>query len=149
MRFEEQPSILGRAILIDPVMTLPYSKEDWLGVHDWIDMVADGEPKSQADLSRAFIELAESHRSNLLPVAFCEWIDGLWRTLKDQRTIEEASYSIEIIREKDRYGDPVENAIPMPIPKIENWQKWDRINRYLIAPAGTVNYDEFRGAEWN
>ena len=149
MRFEEQPSILGRAILIDPEMTLPYSKEDWLGVHDWIDMVADGEPKSQTDLSSAFIELTKSKRSDLLPVAFCEWLDGLWRTLKDQRAIEEASYSIEIIREEDLDGDPVENAIPMPIPKIEDWQKWDRINRYLIAPAGSVNYDKFRGAEWN
>jgi len=62
---------------------------------------------------------------------------------------EEASYSVEIIREEDRGGGPFENAIPMPIPKVEDWQKWDRIKRYLIAPKGSVNYDEFRGAEWN
>jgi len=149
MRFEEQPSILGKAILISPEMTLPYSQEDWFGVHDWIDMVADGKPKSQTDLSQAFIELTESQRSELMPISFCEWLDGLWRTLKDQRAIEEASYSIEVIREEDLGGDPVENAIPMPVPKIEDWQKWDRINRYLIAPAGSINYEEFRGAEWN
>jgi len=56
MRFEEQPLILGKALLLDPKMTLPYAKEEWLGVNEWIDMVADGYPKSQADLSHAFIE---------------------------------------------------------------------------------------------
>jgi len=148
-RFEEQPRGLKTAILIEPDMRLPYSEEDWIGVVDWIAAVADGTPKSQSDLSLAFIELAESQHSDLLPISFCEWLDGLWRTLKDQRTIEEASYSIEIIREEDIDGDPVENAIPIPVPKIEGWQKWDRINRYLIAPTGLVNYDDFRGAGWN
>lgn len=148
-RFEEQPKVIAKAILIKPEMTLPYSEENWFGASEWIDIVADGEPKSQSDLSKAFIDITESQTSDLMPIAYCELLDGLWRTLKDQRAIEEASYSIEIIRAEDKDGDPVENAIPMPVPKIEDWQKWDRLNRYLIAPEGSLNYDEFRGAEWN
>jgi CRISPR-associated endonuclease/helicase Cas3 len=148
-RFEEEPKIPKKAVLIEPDMTLPYSPEDWFGVSEWIDMVADGNPKSQSDLSKAFIDLTESQTSDLQPPAFCEWLDGLWRTLKDQRAIEEASYSIEIIREEDKDGDPFENAIPMPVPKIEDWQEWNRLNRYLIAPKGSLTYDEFRGGRWN
>jgi CRISPR-associated endonuclease/helicase Cas3 len=148
-RFEEQPKMVKQAVLIQPEMTLPYSEEDWFGVNDWIDMIADGNPKSQSDLSQAFVDLTESQTSDLNPTAICEWLDGLWRTLKDQRAIEEASYSIEIIRDEDKDGDPVENSIPMPVPKIEDWQNWNRLNRYLIAPNGSLNYDDFRGARWN
>jgi CRISPR-associated endonuclease/helicase Cas3 len=148
-RFEERPKILKKAILIEPDMTLPYSKEDWVGVSDWLDKVADGEPKSQSDLSEAFIDLTDTQTSDLNPIAFCEWLDGLWRTLKDQRAIEEVSYSIEIVREEDQDGDPVENAIPMPVPKIEDWQNWSRLNRYLIAPKGSLIYDGFKGGRWN
>jgi CRISPR-associated endonuclease/helicase Cas3 len=148
-RFEEKPKTIKKAVLIEPDMTLPYSTEDWFGVSEWIDTVADGKPKSQSDLSEAFIDLTEPQTSDLKPIAVCEWLDGLWRTLKDKRAIEEASYSIEIIREEDKDGDPVENAIPMPVPKIEDWQTWNRLNRYLIAPKGSLTYDEFRGAKWN
>ena len=148
-RFEEKPEVIKMAILIEPEMTLPYSKEAWFGVSEWIDKVAEGNSKSQSDLSRAFVDITESQTSDLKPIPFCEWLDGLWRTLKDQRAIEEASYSIEIIREEDMRDDPIENAIPMPVPKNEDWQNWKRLNRYLIAPEGSLTYDEFKGAKWN
>ena len=148
-RFDEQPKEIKRAIFIEPAKKLPYSEEDWSGVNEWVAAVTDGQPKSQEDLSRAFLDIAEKQKSNITPVPFCEWVDGLWRTLKGQRAIEEAGHTIEIIREEDIDGDPVENAIPMPVPPYENWQEWDRRFRYLVSPIGTLHYDEFRGARWN
>jgi hypothetical protein len=83
------------------------------------------------------------------PVTYCEWLDGLWTTLKDRRAIEEAGYTIEVVREEDLPADcPVENAIPMPFPKNDDWRKWDREGRFFVVPKGTIIYDETRGAKW-
>ena len=147
-RFEETPRELKKAIFIEPEMILPYSKENWTGVDEWLAEVTDGLPKSQADLSRVFVEVAEGQRGEVSAVPFCEWIDGLWRTLKDQRAIEEAGYCVDVIREEDVDGDVVENTIPMPIPRLEGWQEWQRHYRYIIVPTGLLHYDDFRGAEW-
>jgi CRISPR-associated endonuclease/helicase Cas3 len=149
-RFEETPSQVKKALFIQPKTTLPYSDEDYIGLKEWLSAVADGTPKSQIELSKAFINIAETHRSDseILPISFCEWVDGLWRSLKDQRTIEEASFSIEVIREEDRDENPIEMAIPMPIPKRDAWRDWDKISRFYVAPAGSLSYDDFRGAEW-
>jgi CRISPR-associated endonuclease/helicase Cas3 len=149
-RFEEIPRQVKKALFIQPKTTLPYSDEDYLGLKEWLGVVADETPKSQLELSKAFINIAETHRSEseIRPISFCEWIDGLWRSLKDQRTIEEASFSIEVIREEDRDGNPIEMAMPMPIPKGDAWREWDKVSRFCIAPAGSLSYDDFRGAEW-
>jgi CRISPR-associated endonuclease/helicase Cas3 len=149
-RFEEIPRQVKKALFIQPKTTLPYSDEEYLGFKEWITVVADGLSKSQMELSKAFINIAETHRSEseIRPISFCEWVDGLWRSLKDQRTIEEASFSIEVIREEDRDENPIEMAIPMPIPKLDAWRDWDKVSRFYVAPAGSLSYDDFRGAEW-
>jgi hypothetical protein len=139
-----------KAIFIQPPTALPYSDEEYVGLKEWLPAVADGLSKSQMELSKAFVNIAETHRSEseIRPISFCEWVDGLWRSLKDQRTIEEASFSIEVIREEDRDENPIEMAIPMPIPKLDAWRNWDKVSRFYVAPAGSLSYDDFRGAEW-
>jgi len=149
-RFEEVPKRVRRAIFIQPPTALPYSDEEYHGLKDWLSSVADGIPKSQSELSQAFIKISETNRpeAEISPVSFCQWIDGLWTSLKDQRTIEEASFSIEVIMEEDRNENPIEMAIPMPIPKLDAWRDWGKVSRFFIAPADSLSYDEFRGAEW-
>ena len=149
-RFEEIPLQVKKAIFIQPPTALPYSDEDYLGLREWISAVTDGTPKSQLELSQTFINISETQRSvtEIQTVSFCSWIDGLWRSLKDQRTIEEASFSIEVIREEDRDENPIEMAILMPIPKGDAWREWGKVNRFFVAPAGSLSYDDFRRAEW-
>ncbi len=150
-RFDECPREAKEALFLKPPASLPYSEEDWLGCKEWIAAVADGTPKSQRELAQAFLQISEAHGSteDVQPVSYCEWIDGVWRSLKDQRTIEEASFTIEVIREEDRNGNPIEMAIPMPFPKSDAWRDWDRVHRFHIAPTGTLLYDNFKGAEWS
>ena len=56
--------------------------------------------------------------------------------------------TISAVREEDRDENPIEMAIPMPIPKGDAWREWDKVNRFYVAPAGSLSYDDFRGAEW-
>ncbi len=148
-RFDEESKHLGTALFLEPENMLPYDEESLVGVDEWFHAVADGSPKSQSELANAFSEIASKKENLFEPVPYCEWLDGLRRTLKDQRAIEEARYTIEIIREEDLCtGSRVELAIPMPVPRQLKWREWSRMGRYLAAPSGTVAYDSFRGAEW-
>jgi len=149
-RFEETPSQVKKALFIQPPHALPYTDEEYVGLKEWLSAVADEGPKSQSELSQTFINICEAFSSGeeISPIPCCEWVDGLWRSLKDQRTIEEASFSIEVIMEEDRNENPIEMAIPMPIPKLDAWRDWGKVSRFFIAPADSLSYDEFVGAEW-
>lgn len=155
-RFEEVPMHSSRALFISPQNRQPYTtgndNEDdilWDGITSWLDSLCDGEPKSQREIAQAFIAITERTKQAPEPIAYCAWIDGLWCTLKDQRSIEEAGYTVEIIREEDlEEQSPVENAIPMPFPVEHDWKAWHREGRYLVAPKNTIHYDFFKGAIW-
>jgi CRISPR-associated endonuclease/helicase Cas3 len=148
-RFEETPLTPRRALFIEPESYRPYDSESMSGVTEWINIVADGRPKSQRDLATAFLG-ADTPTTNVVePAAYCEWLDGLWHTLRDQRAIQEASSTVEIVREEDvNTGPSVELAIPMPVPHHAQWRGWKRCGRYFVAPTGSIHYDPFRGARW-
>ena len=149
-RFDEIPKNIKTALFIEPENRTPYREEYWIGVEEWLDRLCDGQPVSQRKLMGAFLEISGKHHSDISPALRCEWFDGLWFSLKDKRAIEEASCMVEVIREEDlALNNPVENAIPMPIPPAKGWQSWRTEGRYLVAPRGAIIYDEFRGAKWN
>jgi len=148
-RFEEEPDRLGLALFLKPENRFPYEEEEMLGVEEWLDQLADGTPKSQADLANAFVEVAGTMGDRVEPIAYCEWLDGLWTSLKDRRAIEEAGYTIDVIREEDlATGTPAELAIPMPVPAGSAWKDWRQEGRYVVAPVGSIDYDAFKGAQW-
>jgi len=148
-RFAEEPQSLGTALLLEPENILPYDQEQMSGLAEWLQAVADDHPRSQAQLAEAFVQMAADTELDHEAEPFCEWLDGLWRSLKDQRAIEEAGYSVDVVRQEDLgFGPCAEFAIPMPVPKGLNWKEWRREGRYLVAPAGTIAYDSFGGAEW-
>ncbi len=149
-RFDEVPDEPKEALLIEPENRLPYEEELWQGVGEWITLVCDGTAKAQRELAEAFIAVTSTGTSEVAPALRCEWLDGLWTSLKDKRAIEEGGYAIEVIREEDvQVGSPAEYAIPIPFPKGDAWKDWQRVGRYLVAPQGTIVYDEMRGAKWS
>ncbi len=148
-RYEETPEKVCKALLLDPESTAPYSPESMDGLHAWLARVADGKPKSQSDLAEAFCAIDSDLCTSPEPVSYCEWLDGLWSTRPEPKAIDEAGYTFQVIREEDLgKGDNMRFVIPMPIPKVNAWKTWDRHGHYVVAPKGTINYDPFRGAQW-
>ncbi|HQL95746.1 MAG TPA: CRISPR-associated helicase Cas3', partial [Candidatus Hydrogenedentes bacterium] len=147
-RFADRPRETAPALVTEPDSLLPYTEEEFQGSDAWLDRVADGEPKSQRDLARAFVECSGGTETVIRPAPRCEWIDGLWQSAI-RRGVEEASPSVEVLREEDAgLGRPMENAIPMPFPRgREHWQ-WPWMQRFLVAPAESLHYDERSGAKW-
>jgi len=149
-RFEEIPKQPAPALFITPENLLPYQEDLWQGAEEWLNMLCDRQPKAQSDVAKAFIDITSQNTSDIRPAPRCEWLDGLWSSLKDKRAVEEASYAIDVVRTEDlEQGSLVENAIPMPIPKGDAWKSWPRRGRHLITPSGVMTYDETRGATWN
>ena len=148
-RFEEAPCSVGVALFLEPENMLPYDEESMAGVTEWLQLIADGEARSQADLAEAFIKVVGGSATLIEPAIRCEWLDGLWSSLKDRRAVEEAGFTVEVILERDvDQGWGVEMAVPMPIPRHLDFREWKRLGRYIVAPEGTIVYDKFRGAEW-
>lgn len=150
-RFEEIPAQPADALIVEPDSRLPYSDEQLEGVDGWMDRVADGSPRSQVDLARAFVEIAGVGAVNdIVPAPVCAWLDGLWRSEAEPRALQEPGYTLDVVMQEDLgSGAPAENAIPMPLPRGDGWKEWRNEGRFLVAPAGTISYDPFRGASWN
>lgn len=149
-RFSDQPDLVCPAYLINPKSRLPYDDEQLFGVEEWLENVCDGSPKCQFDLAQAFIEITESQECQIGPAPRCEWLDGLWATQKNKRSIEEAGLSISVIMETDSEADvPATCAIPMPFPRGDAWKAWPRRGMFLVAPEHSISYDNIRGASWN
>lgn len=153
-RFEDNPRTVKKAILIQPQNALPYvtnhSEESsfWQRIENWLDLAADGQPKSQQEISNAFLGLAEIDKAVDQSI-FCDWLDVPWISLNNRHALMEAGHTIEIVREEDLEDGPVEeNVIPMPFPRNLRWQSWEQKGRYLVAPSGTVEYDHFWGANY-
>lgn len=154
-RYEMKPKNTKKALFIKPENFAPYffgNKEEqekaFEEVEKWINKLSAKDAVSQRDVINAFLENYRAEES-IKPAPRCEWIDGLWETQKNKRSIEEASYCIDLIMEEDSQEPfPAENAIPMPFPRNDDWKKWKNIGRYLIAPKGRIKYDEFKGAQY-
>ncbi|MGC8494915.1 MAG: CRISPR-associated helicase Cas3' [Syntrophobacteraceae bacterium] len=154
-RFEDAPTKIGKAVLIQPENHYPYvadkSEEHhfWASIEDWLSKIADGSPKSQRELGRAFAELASDDDAGDEEELFCDWLDEPWSSLRNRHSIVEAGHTVELIREEDLHeGSLQENAIPMPFPKDKSWYRWPQKGRYLIAPEGTIEYDPFWGGRY-
>lgn len=143
-----KPNKVMPGLFIMPESIAPYDDEAWRGVEDWLDLVCDTKPKSQRALAEGFLAMTSSFDSQLDDQPVSGWLDGLWKSRCD-RSIMEAGFTIEVICEEDvKAKHPIENAIPMPFPRGEEWREWRREGRYVIAPEGTIIYDEVRGARW-
>ena len=147
-RTDDEPSKVAPAIFMRTESKLPYNDEQWRGVDEWLELVCDDKPKSQSDLSRAFLATASKYSFAIKRQAISGWLDGLWKTRCD-RSIQEASRTIQVVREEDfTRGQLERQSIPMNIPRGNEWLQWRREGLYFISPRGKIIYDELRGAEW-
>ena len=152
-RYDDEPSETKPALFIEPVNGSPYQETELTSVGKWLDAVADHGPKSQRDLAKAFLELEQQTDEPIEWSTFCDWIDDPWISVKNMHAIVDPGYTIEIIREEDLNlckSTLTEVVIPMPFPKDKSWswRSWERKGRYLIAPYGSVEYDEFWGGKY-
>lgn len=81
------------------------------------------------------------------------WLDGGPATTV--RELREPSPGITVLMAEDRPRvkakpkDLARLVLPMPPPpRTLNWQGWEKERGVPVAPAGTINYDRMRGAEW-
>ncbi len=153
-RFDDIPDKIGKALLLKPESALPYAKGEeeqalWQKVETWLSIVADAETKSQRELAEAFVSVEESCTFELDTSIHCDWIDAPWISLANRHSLMEPGHTVEVIRQEDLAEVPLgEVVIPMPFPKGNSWQQWSAKGRYLIAPAGAIEYDPFWGGKY-
>lgn len=146
-RSHDIPAAIDDAYLYRPENMKPYDEEQLHGMDDWTTAMADEKPKSQKDLAVAFANIQQTGQEEISPIQ-CNFFDAGWETVCS-RSIQQAGFTMEVVMEEDRNADPVECAIPMPIPKKDiGWENWERMGRFFIAPSGTIEYDELGGARW-
>jgi CRISPR-associated endonuclease/helicase Cas3 len=153
-RFEDIPSQNKKALFIQPPNGWPYAKNKeeeavlWEKVESWLELVADGNPKSQRELAEAFVSVEE--KENVKDeILHCDWIDFPWMSLAVRKSWMEDGYTIDVVRQEDlNEGRLDEMVIPMLFPKGNSLRLWDRKGRYLISPLGTITYDPFKGAKY-
>lgn len=150
-RFEDIPVSPKPALLVHPPDIRPYSPEEFLeeALTRWLELVADGQPKSQADLTLSFAEVYPEEAETWEQPVPCDWLDDPWNSLSGRHALQEPGYTLEVVREEDlQSGSLVEMAIPMPLPRGLAWQTWRFQGRFAIAPAGTIQYDPFWGGSY-
>jgi len=152
-RFEDMPAGAKIALLIKPPNLLPYAKKDGEAellekVEYWLSIVCDGKSKSQRELAEAFV-LADQKDSVVDTPLLCDWIDDPWTSLTNRKSLMEPGYTVDVIRQEDLgSGYLDEMVIPMPFPKGNAWQRWDRKGRYFIVPTGTIDYSPLGGGKY-
>ncbi len=151
-RFEDKPSQEKSALFIKPEDALPYAKKNeepafWEKIESWLNLVADGKPKSQKELAEAFVSVEEKEAVTD-DILLCDWIDDPMTSLKDRKSLMEPGYTIDVVRQEDIEGRLDEMVMPMPFPKGNVWHSWIRKGRYLIAPVGTIEYSDFEGGKY-
>lgn len=153
-RREDEPSEAKPALFLRPNDALPYAKNSeearfWRPIDAWLAEVADSAPKSQSDLAAAFLRLPEEESGDDTEAFRCHWFEDPWLSETNKESLMEPGYTIEIVREEDLQGGMLDElAIPMPFPRGRDWENWTSRGRYLIAPAGTINYDPVWGASY-
>jgi hypothetical protein len=137
------------AVFIEPPSKNPYAQDDlaWEIADKWLTAVSLPGGVSQADLRLHFEGLAQEDEK-VPEVHPCGWLDAGIQS-RTTGSITDPGFTVECIREEDLTEDPAEVAIPMPFPPWKDaLSQWKRRGFYWIAPEGTVDYSESRGARW-
>jgi CRISPR-associated endonuclease/helicase Cas3 len=129
------------------LQALPYTEAELKTARKWLAELGIV-PLSQADLATSWKNMDKSPAPR---VGDSAWLDGGPTT--QVHPLRKASPGITVLREQDlpllRKGTPlVRLLLPMPDPRPLPWQKWRRCKGIPIAPAGTILYDNCRGAQW-
>jgi CRISPR-associated endonuclease/helicase Cas3 len=147
----EQPKPL---IVLEPPRATPYEDAEMEQARAWLSELGYG-PLSQADLSRAFEEMAKDDVPGGIKSA---WLDG--GPFAAGGALHEASYSIPVVRREDEprcldeRNRPVARevtryAVPMLLgPVSREIGGWKRLGFAFVAPEGRIDYSTQWGAKW-
>ncbi|HEY2910951.1 MAG TPA: CRISPR-associated helicase Cas3', partial [Gemmataceae bacterium] len=135
-------------IVVEPDKHLPYTPNDLDVAREWLAKLS-AESINQFHLADAWEQSAENP-PDLVPSA---WLDGGPATTVTE--LREASPGISVLMESDLLtvlAAPKQIGrfvLPMPPPpRSLDWRSWKRERGIPVAPTGTVDYDEMRGAKW-
>ncbi len=140
-----EPGLPKPFIVLSPECPLPYKEAELQQTERWLDALGDG-PLSQGELTAAWKD--DESELAFVPSA---WFDGGFTT--EPAELREASIGIQVLLEGDAREvgagklAAVAAALPMLPPK-QDWLKWKRLHGYVVAPAGTIEYDQYLGARW-
>jgi CRISPR-associated endonuclease/helicase Cas3 len=136
-------------VVVEPDNHLPYTVEDLDAAQAWYDRLPVGQI-SQCRLANAWEHGAEPSTGAVASA----WLDGGPTTSVTE--LRESSPGITVLTDEDRPRikkrpkDLSRLVLPMPpVPRNLNWREWPKLRGLPVAPAGTINYDRMRGANWN
>jgi CRISPR-associated endonuclease/helicase Cas3 len=144
----EKPMSPMPFVVVEPENHLPYTPADLESARAWLARLPD-----QGISQRHLAELWEQSADNPPDLVPSAWLDGGPTTTVTE--LREASPGVTVLMEEDvrrvkeRPKDLARLVLPMPPPpRSLNWQGWRKEHGLPVAPAGTLDYNPNRGAEW-
>jgi len=134
---------------------MPYAKMkygDWpLQTRAWLESLGK-DRISQRTLAAAWEEMAA--KDPVPALGDSTWIEGGPRTVVG--SLRESSPSVTVVmpgedaaRVAKKKSDLARVAIPMPMPwHFRDWKSWRTRTGYIVPPAGALQYEPSRGAQW-
>lgn len=146
----EQPGQPRTAVFLEPEKPWPYEDADLASARKWLDRFK-GEPVSQADLARAFLQVVGNGGD--AGTVGSAWLDG--GPFSAPAPLREAGGTIPVIRAEDEaaaredHGQVVRLTIPMLLgPVAKEVAGWRPLGAARVAPLGRIDYSEDWGAAW-
>lgn len=146
----EQPGQPRTAVFLESEKPWPYEDADLASARMWLDRL-NGEPVSQADLARAFLQVVGNGVDT--GTVGSAWLDG--GPFSAPAPLREAGGTIPVIRAEDESAarenrnQVVRLTIPMLLgPVVKEVAGWRRLGAARVAPLGRIDYSEDWGATW-
>lgn len=143
----EHPAPLGELVVLPFAEQHPYRRDELVAARAWVESLR-GRALSQRDLISAWDQSAEQK----VRESTSNWLDG--RFLTEPRELRDSSPSLTVVLAADakrverKEVNVVAVALPMSMPKGNDWQKWNKVEYHPVAPADSIVYDEMRGGTW-
>lgn len=146
----------GRALIVEPPRPEPYLAADLRDARCWLQDLGQ-DPVSQADLAAALDQLLGDRPAEAAATS-SSWLDG--GILAWSAPLRQEGTTIPVIRAEDvarlaalargeRTREAIRLTIPMPLgPVARKISSWQREGAALVAPAGSIGYDERFGGRW-
>jgi CRISPR-associated endonuclease/helicase Cas3 len=136
-----------KPFMVLPFTGPPYDRDDELvQAETWLERLGTG-PLSQHDLVAAW-----TNQNGTIDEVTSAWIEGGFNT--EPYAVRDAGVGITVLLEEDarRVRAGTEKALRVALPMNQSptadWRKWPRTAFLPVCPAGAIEYDPERGAQW-
>lgn len=141
----ENPGTPKPFIVLENSSASPYEDAELREAAAWLVRLG-ASPLSQTDLVAAWNDEGVD-----VPEVASTWFDGGFRS--EPGELREAGVGIQVLLASDagavRAGSLAAVAVALPMPPTrQKWLSWPRLDGYVVAPEGSIEYDERMGARW-